>query len=81
MMFISKKEYERNLRREYVRGRKEAISEMELGERLNCMGRNLYEGLDRVEKRLNHRINSVLKATEKVVNETKYNEVCEKCSY
>ena len=79
-MFISKKEYERNLRREYARGRKEAIREMELGERLNCMTRDLYEGLDRVENRLSHRIDSVLKTTEKIVNETKSNEVCEKCS-
>lgn len=79
-MFISKKEYERNLRREYARGRKEAIQEMELGKRLSCMSRDLYEGLDRVESRLNHRIDSVLRATEKVVNETKSN-VCEKCSY
>ena len=79
-MFISKKEYERKLRREYARGRKEAIREMELGERLNCMDRNLYEGLDRVESRLNHRIDNALIIAEKVVNETKSNEVCEKCS-
>ena len=79
-MFISKKEYERKLRREYARGRKEAIQEMELGERLNCLHRDLYEGLDRVENRLNHRIDSVLKTKERVVNETKSNEVCERCS-
>ena len=41
-MFISKKEYERNLRREYARGKKEAFQEMELEKRLNCMDRNLY---------------------------------------
>ena len=79
-MFISKKEYERNLRREYTRGRKEAIREMELGERLNCMDRNMYEGLDRVESRLNYRIDNVLRTTEKVANETILNKVCEKCS-
>lgn len=79
-MFISKKEYERNLRREYARGRREAIQEMELGERLNCLHRDLYEGLDRVEGRLNHRIDSVLKATEKVVTKTISNETCERCS-
>ena len=79
-MFISKKEYERNLRREYARGRKEAIREMELGERLNYMERNLYEGLDRVESRLNHRIDSVLRETEKVVTKTISNETCERCS-
>lgn len=78
-MFISKKEYERKLRREYARGRKEAIQEMELGERLNCMSRDLYEGLDRVENRLNHRIDDVLRTTKINVNETKSN-VCEKCS-
>ena len=79
-MFISKKEYERNLRREYARGRREAIQEMELRERLNHMDRNLYEGLDRVESILNHRIDSVLKATEKVVTKTISNETCERCS-
>lgn len=79
-MFISKKEYERNLRREYTRGRKEAIQEMELGERLSNLHRDLYEGLDRVESRLNHRIDSVLKATEKVVTKTISNETCERCS-
>lgn len=79
-MFISKKEYERKLRREYARGRKEAIQEMELGERLNCLHRDLHEGLGRVEDRLNHRIDGVLRKTEKIVNETKSNEVCEKCS-
>ena len=78
-MFISKKEYERKLRREYVKGRKEAIQEMELGERLNCLHRDLHEGLDRVESRLNHRIDNVLKTEEKIVNEMKSN-VCEKCS-
>lgn len=78
-MFISKKEYERKLRRAYAKGRKEAIQEMELGERLNCLHRDLYEGLDRVENRLNNRIDGVLRTTEKVDNETKSN-VCEKCS-
>ena len=79
-MFISKKEYERNLRREYARGRKEAIREMELGERLNCLRRGLHEGLDRVESRLNYRIDNALRTTEKFDNETILNEVCEKCS-
>lgn len=78
-MFISKKEYERKLRRAYAKGRREAIREMELGERLDCMNRNLYQAIDGVENRLNHRIDSVLKTKEKVVNETKSN-VCEKCS-
>ena len=78
-MFISKKEYERKLRRAYAKGRKEAIREMRLGERLNCLHRDLYEGLDRVENRLNNRIDGVLRTTEKVDNETKSN-VCEECS-
>ena len=78
-MFFSQKEYDRNLRREYARGRKEAIQEMELGERLNCLHRDLYEGIDRVEGRLNNRIDSVLRTKEKNVNETKSN-VCEECS-
>lgn len=78
-MFISKKEYERKLRREYARGRREAIQEMELGERLNCLHRDLYEGLDRVEDRLNHRIDGILRTTKMKVNETK-SDVCEKCS-
>ena len=78
-MFISKKEYERKLRRAYAKGRKEAIREMELGERLNCLHRDLYEGLDRVESRLNHRIDGILRTTKININETK-SKVCEECS-
>ena len=78
-MFISKKEYERKLRREYARGRKEAIQEMELGERLSNLHRDLWEGLDRVEGRLNHRIDSVLRTTKINVNEMK-SKVCEEHS-
>lgn len=78
-MFISKKEYERKLRRAYAKGRREAIREMELGERLDCMNRNLYQAIDGVESRLNHRIDGALRTTKININETKSN-VCEKCS-
>lgn len=78
-MFISKKEYERKIRRAYAKGRREAIREMELGERLDCMNRNLYQCIDGVENRLNHRIDSILRTTKININETK-SDFCEKCS-
>ena len=50
-MFITRKQYELNLRRAKAEGRKEAEKEILISDRIGRLETNLYNAIDRVEER------------------------------
>lgn len=67
-MFITRKQYEMDLRRAKADGRREALKEVQTIDRMNAMENNFYNSLDRIENRMEKNI-------ERVLQEVKYSEV------
>lgn len=59
-MFITRKQYEMDLRRAKAEGRREALKEVQTIDRMNGMENNFYNSLDRIERRMENKLERVL---------------------
>lgn len=59
-MFITRKQYEMDLRRAKAEGRKEAFKEVHTDDRMNNMEHNFYSAIERLERRMDKNIEKVL---------------------
>lgn len=69
-MFITREKYEAALRRERKRGRREAEKELSGSIRIDHIERDLYDTIDRVEKRLSERLETIENLRETVHSST-----------
>ena len=73
-MFITRKQYERDLRIARAQERKEVLKEKKLEEEIKHLQKYMYDGLERGENRMFERIDDLFKRVEDIEEQNRIKE-------